>query len=236
MVAVSNGVLKHMMNYFGIPKRKIEVIPNAIDTERFDLEKVVASRHPAFIRESPNTVILGSVGNISNQKDYGNLIHAVRVFSDKNPETSIKVLIAGESSPLQEELQRTVKELGLSNNTCFLGAIDWVPEFLKSIDIYVQSSRFEGLPCAVLEAMSMQKPVIATSVPGSEELIENEITGLLVPPGDSQKLAGAIEEMISLGSKSLELGVAARKRVIQTYSIKPIVKNIQKLYEAAVRQ
>jgi glycosyltransferase involved in cell wall biosynthesis len=236
LIAVSNGVFEHLVHYFKIPRAKLQYIPNAIDTDKFDPQKVVISMRPVFTRNSPNTIIIGSVGNISAQKDYRNLIHAVRILSDLNPDLHVKVLIAGASSPLQDDLEKTIRKLALSDRIYFLGSIDWVPEFLKNIDIYVQSSRFEGLPCSVIEAMSMEKPVVATDVAGTKELVKNGFTGLLVPPGDSKGLALTLEKMISLGSKREELGVAGRKSILKKYSIEPVVDAIQEVYKAAMSQ
>ena len=134
-------------------------------------------------------LLIGSVGRLDTQKGYDYLIRAARVVVHRNP--GVRVAIAGDG-PLRVQLQRQIDSLGLSQQVRLCGFREDVSNFISALDLFVSSSRWEGLPIAVVEAMLLGRPVVATDVGGVSEVARTGETGYLVPPNDPLGLADAI--------------------------------------------
>ncbi len=119
---------------------------------------------------------------------------------------------------LKAELQAQVQSLNLSGNVHFLGNRSDVPALLAASDFFVLPSLWEGLPMALLEAMAAGKPVVATAVSGTKLVMIPNETGLVVPPGDAQKLAEAILQLVSDPVRAKAMGIAARQQVAKEFS------------------
>lgn len=134
-------------------------------------------------------VLVGSVGRLEVQKGFHDLIRAARIVIDSEPE--IRFAIAGEGS-LRSSLEALIAELGLKSHFQLCGFRSDIANFLGALDLLVSSSHWEGLPLAVVEAMMLRKPVVATDVGGTSEVVVDQHTGALVPPGAPKILANAI--------------------------------------------
>jgi glycosyltransferase involved in cell wall biosynthesis len=154
---------------------------------------------PAVVAELRRTLaaegelLIGSVGRLDDQKGYEYLVRAARRVVDAEPRARFAVVGEG---PRRRELQRLADDLGLGGRFAFCGFRAGVTDFLAALDLFVSSSRWEGLPLVVVEAMLLGKPVVATDVGGNRELVESGPTGLLVPPGDPAALARAVLSML----------------------------------------
>ena len=156
-------------------------------------------------------------------------------MSRRHPEA--RFIIAGDG-PERAALEQLSIELGLAPTTLFLGNLRNIDlcVLLTGIDIFALASREEGMPNAVLEAMATALPVVATAVGGTPEIIEHDVSGLLVPPGDVGALAASIEALLENPAKAAAMATAARHRVAESFSIETMVRRTQDLYEELLRE
>ena len=152
-----------------------------------------------------DAIFIGSVGRLDEQKGYDHLIRAQRIIKNKYPK--VHLAIAGEG-PMRSMLEQLIRELDLSDVVHLCGFRTDISDFVSALDLFVSSSRWEGLPIAVVEAMLLRKPVVATDVGGVSEVVKPGETGYLVPANDVDALATnvikALEETRSHTAPSLE--------------------------------
>ena len=133
--------------------------------------------------------------------------------------------------PEQSALEAQASALGVRNRVVFLGYRQDVPDLLACADLLVLPSLFEGLPLSILEAMAAGKPVIATDVGGTSEVIEPEQTGLLVPPANPGALAGAIRRVLFDRRLAERLALTGKARVRDEFSAATMVQSVTQIYE-----
>jgi glycosyltransferase involved in cell wall biosynthesis len=185
------------------PRRTV-VIPNAVDVQSFC---------PTSGRSRP-TLIVG-VGRFAYPKDFTTLLAALgRVRAPCH------TVLAGDG-PALPAVAAAVQAGGLSERVELLGARADIPELLARSDVFVLSSRSEGFPVSILEAMAAGLPVVATDVGGVAEAVEDGETGFLVPAADSEALAGALERLVSDADLRRRLGAAGRARALRLFDVAP---------------
>lgn len=193
--------------------KQIDVIHNAVpplpalsDEERRQIRKTLTGDAlvPLFI----------SVGRLSLPKAYPDLLMAFQLVHRSRPDAVL--LIAGDGM-LKQKLQEQIEQLGLKQNVFILGLRDDVPRLLAASDVYVSSSHWEGLPVAVLEAMSAGLPVIATAVGDLPEVV-SETIGVLVPPSRPADLAQEMIGMLENPDRRRRMGDDARRHAVHYYS------------------
>ncbi len=191
VVAVSQGVADDAMQLYRLPRDKVQVIYNPVVTpELLDLANQTLD-HP-WLAEGQPPVLLG-VGRLTAQKDFPTLIHAVaRVRQQRK--ARLLILGEGEDRPALESL---IRQLGLEQDAALPGFVENPFAYMKRAAVFVLSSRWEGLPTALIEAMACGTPVVSTDCPsGPREILEDGKWGKLVPVGDPEKLAEAILETL----------------------------------------
>jgi glycosyltransferase involved in cell wall biosynthesis len=132
---------------------------------------------------------------------------------------------------LREELELLTRQLGLSENVIFTGFRTDIPELTSIFDIAILASFFEGLGRVLLEAMVLGKPVIATKVGGIVDVVDDGKTGILVPPNDSNALAGAIVRLLSDDDLRKKMGKAGKEKIDAKFSAQTMVSQIERVYE-----
>lgn len=207
IVAVSNAVKSDIMKYDGIAGKKVEIIYNGIDIEKFKSSAGSPVRERLGIPQG--IPVIGTVGRLHPQKGQKYLLGAVSVLKNKFPE--LRLLLAGDG-PLRKELEDYAETLGITENVLFLGMRRDIPELLSAMDIFVFPSLWEGLGNVLIEAMAAGKPVVATDIPPVREIVTSEDSGFLVPPADSQALAEAITLILEDSALREALGEAAAER------------------------
>jgi L-malate glycosyltransferase len=198
----------------GIKRENIVVIQNGI--EPVSLEAV---NRPGVRKETgmgPADIFLVSVGRLVYQKAHQVLVSAMPLVLKEFPH--VKLGICGDGI-LRPQLESQIEELGLSQNVKLLGKWENVARFLSIADIFVLPSRWEGLPIALLEAMSVGLPVVATTVEGVDEVIVDGEHGILVPVEDVNALAQAILQLLREPETRKKMGSASQARVQELYSI-----------------
>ena len=162
------------------------------------------------------------------------MLRALAVLRRRRPE--IHYLIVGTGDPdYEQELRRLVRSLGLEGYVHFAGFQDPVYPALAAMDVYVHPAIMEGFGIALLEAMAMVKPVVATTTGGIPDIVVHEETGLLVAPGDPEALASAIGVLLDKKDRWAVLGQAGRKRVERLFTVDAMVSKLVACYGGVIR-
>jgi glycosyltransferase involved in cell wall biosynthesis len=189
------------------------VIHNAVDVSSFPV--------PERSADTPRIV---SVGRFAFPKDFPTLIGALASI-----QTPWRAAFAGEG-PLRPEIAGELERRGLAGRVELLGSRDDVPQLLGSADIFVLSSRSEGFPVSVLEAMAAGLPVVATDIGGVSEAVLHDETGLLVPANDPVALAGALDRLLRDAPLRRRLGAAGLERARRDFDVAPFRRAHLELY------
>ena len=213
---------KHLWFY---RKKHIAIIPNGIDLQKFDLP----------VKQGTDTVIIGMQSRIVKIKDHETLLLAFAQLL-KDPALSGKIFmlkIAGDGDS-REQLQQLVKELTIQNNVEFTGILieDELVKFLTTLDIYVHASLGETMSTAIMQAMAADKPVIASNVPGINNMIADGVTGLLVPVQDAQLLYEKIKQLILSPVESGKLSANAHAYAMEHFSNETMFSKYRALFLA----
>lgn len=222
VVCVSEAVRKRAVQI--IPERKLATVHNGI---RF------FEPHPSSFRSefgiSSTAVLIGNVGNLYPVKGQKHLIAAFAELIKTHPESRLALVGRGAE---ENSLHKQVRELGLpEGSVIFTGFRDDIENILNALNLYVQPSLSEGHPLAVLEAMSLGIPVIASAVGGIPEIFEQERYGTFVVPGSSESLHAALLAYFRHPLTFQEKGASARDHVQKTFSIGQMTERYIGLYE-----
>lgn len=173
-------------------------------------------------------IIIGTAGRLVELKGLKYLLSSAATLQREFP--GLRVEIAG-SGPQREKLEQTAARLGLSGQVSFLGWVDDLGSVLPRWDAFVMPSLEEGFPIAALDAMAAGLPVVASSVGGVPELIEDGKTGWLVPPGDAQALVSRLRHLLCDPEGRLSIGAAAQARVRENFNLAQMTENFANLYD-----
>jgi len=214
-IAVSRDLLQWLKSTVAIPEKKLRQIYNGVDAAKFSPRQgralVGDLAPPGLLPE--NAVVVGTVGRLAEVKNQQLLIEAVGYLYTKRPilRGTLRLVLVGDG-PLKPQLVERVKQLGLSDVVWFSGDRNDVPALMQLMDIFILPSLAEGISNTLLEAMASGLPVIATSVGGNVELIEEGVNGRLVPVNNVVAMADAVAELVddpalrqSMGEKGLAL-------------------------------
>jgi glycosyltransferase involved in cell wall biosynthesis len=209
----------------GCPREKMVVIPSGVDTDRF--RPLGASGFKARLGLAEADTVVGVVTRMRVRKGVEEFIRAIGRLRQTHP--GVRGVIVGEVQ-LDETLQGLVRALGLDRHLVLLGRRSDMPEVLSAFDVFVLSSHDEGMSNAILEAMAMEKPVVATDVGGTGEVVRHGQSGLLVPARDPDALAAAIGEVLSQPAGAREMGRLGRRLVEENFSAHSMVRQMERLY------
>lgn len=232
IVAVSESIKKDIVRYDKIDPSKILVIPNGVDTERFNPEGNFANIKEEFLIKD-NDIVIGFVGRIVPAKGLEYLIDTLSYLKEEFK--NLKLLIIGEGA-IVARLHEQAKEKKVYDSIIFAGGRRDIPDILSCIDIFVMPSIAEGLPNALLEAMAMGRPIVATEVGGIPEVMKNGVNGLLVPPRDPIALATAMKGLIGNDRLAAQMGHAARDLVQDKFSMRATAQKWQTLYLSILKE
>lgn len=228
--AVSNEIRKEAIKN-GIDESKIFVSPSRCDTELFCAEKYQnAKKHiKEELKYKPDDIILIFTGRLIHVKDVDSILDALVLIVAKHQ--NVRLLIIGDG-PLRDSLQEKTKRLGLWDHVIFYGlvAYDKIPEMLAVGDIFVSPSLDEGLPRAVLEAMSMGLATVVTPVGGNPEIIQNNENGYFVGVKSPEQIADKINYLIEHPKILAEIRQNARKRIVECYEYNKCIKSFAEIH------
>jgi glycosyltransferase involved in cell wall biosynthesis len=227
-IAAQNTAM--MKCFFTSPRnrKKVTLLPPGVEVNQFhpDVPPHLGIRHRLGLKEED--VLVGCVAHLVPIKGHPVLIRAFAQVSNAH------LFLAG--APLDQQYTNELKlichDLGLENRVHFAGSIKDIPALHAELDIFVLPtlSKGEGCPIALLEAMACRKPCIATNIPGSEDVIESGINGILVPPEDEYALARAINDLCTSEERRKKLGENAYKHVLAHYTIDREVAQLEEIY------
>ncbi|MCR4286839.1 MAG: glycosyltransferase, partial [Deltaproteobacteria bacterium] len=173
-----------------------------------------------------NFINIGIVGRIAEVKGHIHLINAVKRLPDLD---RLRVLVFGEG-PLKETLQNYCEKNGLSNKIIFMGFKDNIHEYISQLDIFIMPSLHEGLPYALLEAMFLRVPVIASNVGGIKEILENNVDSILIEPSNPEVMADAIRGLVENKDLRKRLKENAFKKVAEKFTIGKMASEYLRVY------
>ena len=227
IIAVSNELKENIKKEYRIPEDKLIVVPNGIDINKFKPINVDSLRENLNL--GSEKVIL-SVGALTKQKGHHLLL---KVLPEILKEEKVKLVIIGFGSYLQKLKDMAVK-LGIENHVIFAGRVsdEELPKYYNLADIFAfPTLRMEGLPLVVPEAMACEKPVIASRIGGIPTVIENNMDGILIKPGNLKELKERIMEVLRDEELAKKLGKNARKKVVEKFNLDRMVEDTIKVYE-----
>jgi len=228
VIAVSRAVADSVASYPGphpvvIPNAvEVAVTPGAAREARAELGLAAADR------------LVVHVGNIRPGKGHQDLVRAAARLRSPSPTI---VSIGAETYPGDlERMQRLAESEGVADRVRFLGERADARSLMAAADVYVHPSTVEAFGVALLEAMALGRPVVATAVGGVTELVKDGETGILVPPGDPDALAAGIERLLDDRDCAARLGSAAGRHASTRHGLEPMVRAIEAVYDEVLRR
>ena len=226
VIAVSRAVAESLRRNGVIEPSKITVIHNGIDVDRF------ASAAADGIRAADSPVLVGTVGHLAPIKGHDVFLRAAALISARRPE--VRFIVIGEDKSPQmghrKFLESLVAELGLGGSVAMPGWHDDIPSVLSSLTLFVSAARSEPFGLSIVEAMAAGLPVVAAASEGALEIIEDGLTGKVVPVADPESLAAAINSLLDDPSERSRLGDNALLAARQHYSLARMVNDTERVY------
>ncbi|MBI1374426.1 MAG: glycosyltransferase [Phycisphaera sp.] len=219
-IAVSQAVANYISQGFHLDQHDFRVVHNAVDTEVFS---------PSNQTADSNSIRIGCAGRLVPEKGFNLLVEAIGIVVAMGIDCELH--IAGDGR-LRGMLAQAAADANVSERVHFVGLLDDMRPFYSSLDFFVQPSlTSEGFSLAIIEAMSMGLPVIATAVGGASEAIIEGSTGIVVPPADAKALAEAVRVLASAPEMRRSYGLQARERAIANYDVRNIGGQVMAIYD-----
>jgi len=203
------------------------LIPSGVDVARFGNGPSLAEAKRALGLD-PHRPVVGTVGRLESRKGHEHFLRAARTMLGLANGLRPQVVIVG-AGPLRAALAREAAALGVAEIVRFTGMLADVRLPLAAMDVFVLPSNAEGMSNALLEAMAARRPVVATAVGGTHEVLDGG-AGVLVPPGDPGRLASEIMKLLADPARAARLGEAARRRVEQRFDARAMAQQLEALY------
>ena len=212
--AVSEPVAAEFSERVGVPRSQLEVLSTGIDLSRFENPPSREMAREVLSLPSDRSVVL-ALGRVVRAKNYSGLVKSSRIVLEKFPDTLFVLVGDGDR---MEAVKKEIAVIGVEASWVLLGSRSDVPLVLAVADLFVQSSDWEGLPVAVLEAMACRLPVVATAAGGTPDIIKDGETGRLVAVGDPTALADALLDLLADPQEAIKLGEAGFELVRSQYN------------------
>ncbi len=226
IAACSEGVKDHLVRQ-GVPADRVRVIYNGIDPNALsNLRPLPQVREELGLTDGQP--VIGVAAHLTPKKGQRHVIEATALLRDRRPD--LLCYLIGEGGQ-RAELEQLAADLGVADRVRFLGYRHDAFDLMQALDVVILPSvAKEGLGVCLIEAGALGKPVIGSDAPGINEVIEGQRTGLLVAPGDTQALAGAIEALVSDPDLRRRMGRAGQARVGQQFTLDRMVETTEQLY------
>lgn len=230
IICCSKNVMDSISELEGLQKDKLKAILSVVNFNKLKITiDKKEMRHRLGLNDS--NIVLGNIATISPRKGHDILIKAFKLIRDDLP--NVKLVIAGrEDAQTKDGLLKLIKEFNLSKDIVFLGKQENLANIFNIMDIFILSSFIEGIPLAVIEAMYMNIPVIATDVGGVREIIEDGETGIIVPSNDPQSIAKAAIHLLSTPNKIANIVTNAKVSALNRFVPQRYVSELEKCYDS----
>jgi glycosyltransferase involved in cell wall biosynthesis len=225
LIALSQTELAEAVDNGIVPARKTDLIENGIQ-----MPAPSGPERVARLREeiAPGaTHVVGTVARFTPQKGPFDFVRMAHVLVRAEP--GVHLVWCGDGE-LRGQVESMAMELGISKRLHFLGYRTDVIDVMAAMDLFTLTSHWEGLPYTVLDAMALEKPVVATAAVGTRDVVQDGVTGLLTPVGDPEAAANAIAGLLRDGARAREMGAAGRNLVLRRFSQEAMVKRTGQLY------
>jgi glycosyltransferase involved in cell wall biosynthesis len=224
-IAVAQRHARFLIDEIGLPAERVCVIPNGVDTDRF--RRIVDRRGiRAALRIPLAAPAVGIVAALRPEKNHSLFLKMAREVLLQIGDAHF--LVVGDG-PERTRLEKQSQALGLAERVHFCGMRHDIPAVLSALDLFVLTSHTEANPVSILEAMSVGLPVVATRVGSVEETVADGISGYLVPPGDTIRLAQCVARLLAEPVRAAELGHRGRQVVCADWSLDSMVRGYERL-------
>jgi len=220
ILVISESIKQMLVKKAFFSKNKLIIIKEGINFNDYRIKKIKKIK------------VIGTAGRLVIQKNHFLFLDAAKLVLEKYPK--IRFIVAGNGS-LKEQLIKHSKNLKIEKNVFFLGEIRNMKRFYSKIDLFLLTSSYEGTPIVILEAIASNVPVIATNIPGTNEIIQNNKTGFLTEE-NAEKIAEKLIYLIENPEIAKKTAKQARNKLKKKYSIKRKVKEMQELYQTLMKQ
>ena len=211
-----------LIKKYSFDRKIIYTVYNGIRADKFSQSETIDIKKIA-------PKVIGTVGNLTVPKNYKLFLNTAKVLLEEYNGDNLKFLIVGDGL-LKDELKEYSQVIGVDDKVVFTGSRDDVPDLLHMMDVFVLSSNWEGLSNAVMEAMASGLPCVVTDVGGNSELVADGITGFVVPPNDSRKLAFKILYLLNDNQTATQLGRAGKNRINRDFSVGKMILETERIY------
>ena len=226
VITVGDSTHRYMIQEKGIPEGRVLTIATGVDLSEFDPEKIQENLR-GKLGIPPATPVFGTVAVFRRLKGHHNLLEAIPEIVHSVP--GAKLLLVGEG-PQENNLRKMIEAKGIGSSVIMPGFRDDVARVLNTLDVFVFPSLQEALGTAILEAMAMKKPVVASRVGGIPEVVMEGRTGYLVDPADSGAIAERVVRLLKSAELRQEMGLEGRKFVEARYDSRMMVQKLEDLY------
>jgi glycosyltransferase involved in cell wall biosynthesis len=226
LIAVSSEIGRELTRYGADPAR-ITTVLNGIDPRQFRRDESQVQTARAALGLHADEVAIGAVGRLEPQKRFDLLLEAFAVVHARRPNT--RLFIVGDGSQ-RDPLDAQIRALGLTESCTLVGHTNDVRPSYHAFDLFVQASDYEGTPNAVLEAMALETPIVATDAGGTAELLHDGVHGRIVPTGRVDRLIHGMEEALADRGGARKMADRARLRVEGELSFEARVRRVEGIY------
>ncbi|AFY69750.1 glycosyl transferase group 1 [Thalassoporum mexicanum PCC 7367] len=225
---VSQVAVDRYVEVGAVPAHKVRYLPNSVNVERFNAQPEARQKLRTELSLEGMFVWI-AVGRLTRQKNYPNLLHAFAAVAQNNPNACLLIAGGGE---LEAQIMELIESLGLGDRVRLLGNCSDMPDLFNAADAMVMASDWEGMPLVLLEAAASGLPIVATDVGGNGEVVIDGENGWLVPPGDTEALAVAMQKNMQLPDAARsQMGAIGRQHVLENFSLPAVAKRWQALYQ-----
>ncbi|MEL7002742.1 MAG: glycosyltransferase family 4 protein, partial [Bacteroidota bacterium] len=230
VLCVSDAIRKIMHDYLDINKDRCVTVYSGVDLTKFDVKPSFSIRKKYNISEGMS--IIGNTSALADHKDYYTFIDTARALLDLGRKVHFFILGDG---PMKEEIQEYVSNKKLKGHITFTGFVDNVPEWLKQFDVFLITSKTEGLGTSIIDALACEIPVVATKAGGIPELVIHEQTGLLAEVRDVSQLTTYVQKVLDDLSLRNEL-VKNGLEHVKLFSKENTARETSEIYDSIGRE
>jgi len=227
VIAVSEDVANSIRKHHHSERPVIQVVSNGINVEKYASSYEAARDIRKELNIAPDATVIGTVSVFRKQKRLDIWLELAKALHDKHPKTHF--IIVGDGI-LKNEIHEKSESLQTQGYVHFVGLQTETRPYLQAMNIFMMSSEFEGLPIALLEAMSMGCMPACTAAGGIPELVKDNINGILVPVDEPGKMVERLDDFLQQPEQVKALGNAARKTVTESFSMQKMVNELETIY------
>lgn len=229
LIAECEASRRFLLRKLSYKPAKTMVIRNGVDLAGWPASKIDRQKRRLELRLGGSDVLVGAVGRLDRQKGFATLIEAMARLKG----SALRCAVLGDG-PERERLAALIRKHELERTTWLIGEKTEIPSWLSAFDLYCLPSLWEGLPNALLEAMALGLPVVASGVDGVPEAVTDGKDGLLVPPSDPAALAKALKALASDPDKRTKLGAAAKASIAERFTLRRMIEEYERAYETVL--